>query len=215
MTKFTVFPILLFLFISAIQPIQAQTSASGLDQWQALIARQIKYPIEAIRARKEGVVSIALVTDEKGNLADIKFEKTASPFFDDQVLKSVESLRDLWTPEMLEGRKAGEVYFMVFNFMLLQEGESREIRIKTAVSMIEKGKSEKALKIAESLVNANPYDIQGLQLRSQINRQLGNEEAATADLLTYQKIEVQVLKQIDIRVFQQVSTQSLSGTIRN
>lgn len=215
MTKTYVIPILLFLFITSIHSLHAQTSDSGLTQWEALIARQIKYPIEAIRARKEGVVAIALVTDEKGNLSEIKLEKKASPFFDNQVLQSVESLRDLWVPEMLEGRKAGEAYLMVFNFMMLQEGESKETRIKSAISLIEKGKSDKALKIAESLVNDNPYDIQSLQLRSQINRQLGNEDEATADLLAYQKIEVQVLKQIDIKVFQQVSTRSVSGTILN
>ena len=48
-----------------------------------------------------------------------------------------------------------------------------------------------------------------------ISRQLGQEEAATSDLLAYQKLNEKVLTQIDIKVFQVVNTRSVSGTIRN
>lgn len=215
MTKIYVIPILLFLSIASIHPILAQTSDSGLTQWEALISRQIKYPIEAIRARKEGVVAISLSTDEEGNLGEIKLQKTASQYFDNQSLEAVQNVRDLWSAEMLADRKPGETYLLVFNYFFLQEGSSKQDKIKSAMDLIQKGKPEKALKIAEQMVNGNPFDAKGLQLRSQIHRQLGQEEAATADLLAYQEMTKKVITQIDVKVFQQVSTRSVSGTIRN
>lgn len=214
MTKFKCIPLFFLIVFTFFQPLFSQSQNSGLAQWEVLITRQIKYPIEALRARKEGVVVVSLGTDEKGNLEEINLEKKAAPYFDDQVLAAVESMRHLWSPNMLEDRKAGGTYFLVYNFIMIQEGTSgKQERIKSAINLIQKGKAEKALKIADRLVNENPYDTKSLELRSQIHRQLGMEEEATTDLLAYQKLQIQVLNQIDIKVLGQVSTRQVTGTI--
>ncbi|MDP2041903.1 MAG: TonB family protein [Algoriphagus sp.] len=214
MTKFKCIPLFFLIVFTFFQPLFSQSQNSGLAQWEVLITRQIKYPIEALRARKEGVVVVSLGTDEKGNLGEINLEKKAAPYFDDQVLAAVESMRHLWSPNMLEDRKAGGTYFLVYNFIMIQEGTSgKQERIKSAINLIQKGKADKALKIADRLVNENPYDTKSLELRSQIHRQLGMEEEATTDLLAYQKLQIQVLNQIDIKVFGQVSTRQVTGTI--
>ena len=214
MTKFKCIPLFFLIVFTFFQPLFSQSQNSGLAQWEVLITRQIKYPIEALRARKEGVVVVSLGTDEKGNLREINLEKKAAPYFDDQVLAAVESMRHLWSPNMLEDRKAGGTYFLVYNFIMIQEGTSgKQERIKSAINLIQKGKADKALKIADRLVNENPYDTKSLELRSQIHRQLGMEEEATTDLLAYQKLQIQVLNQIDIKVFGQVSTRQVTGTI--
>lgn len=210
MTKFKCIPLFFLIVFTFFQPLFSQSQNSGLAQWEVLITRQIKYPIEALRARKEGVVVVSLGTDEKGNLGEINLEKKAAPYFDDQVLAAVESMRHLWSPNMLEDRKAGGTYFLVYNFIMIQEGTSgKQERIKSAINLIQKGKADKALKIADRLVNENPYDTKSLELRSQIHRQLGMEEEATTDLLAYQKLQIQVLNQIDIKVFGQVSTRQV------
>lgn len=214
MTKFKCIPLFFLIVFTFFQPLFSQSQNSGLAQWEVLITRQIKYPIEALRARKEGVVVVSLGTDEKGNLGEINLEKKAAPYFDDQVLAAVESMRHLWSPNMLEDRKAGGTYFLVYNFIMIQEGTSgKQERIKSAINLIQKGKADKALKIADRLVNENPYDTKSLELRSQIHRQLGMEEEATTDLIAYQKLQIQVLNQIDIKVFGQVSTRQVTGTI--
>ncbi|MDO8967728.1 TonB family protein [Algoriphagus sp.] len=214
MTRFKCIPLFFLIVFTFFQPLFSQSQNSGLAQWEVLITRQIKYPIEALRARKEGVVVVSLGTDEKGNLGEINLEKKAAPYFDDQVLAAVESMRHLWSPNMLEDRKAGGTYFLVYNFIMIQEGTSgKQERIKSAINLIQKGKADKALKIADRLVNENPYDTKSLELRSQIHRQLGMEEEATTDLLAYQKLQIQVLNQIDIKVFGQVSTRQVTGTI--
>lgn len=214
MTKIKLIPLFFIVLITFFHPLFSQAQSSGLVEWKALITRQIKYPKEALRAKKEGVVAIALSTDENGNLSEINLEKKAAPYFDEQVLTAVESMRDLWSSTMLENRKAGETYFLVYNFIMIQEGSSsKEDQIKSAINMIQKGKPDKALKIADRLVTENPYDTKSLQLRSQIHRQLGQEEEATADLLAFQKMQDQVLDQIDIKVFGQVSTRQVTGTL--
>lgn len=103
---------------------------------------------------------------------------------------------------MLEDRKVGGTYLLVYNFIMIKEGSSsKEDQIKSAINLIQKGKPDKALMIADRLVKENPYDSKSLELRSQIHRQLGREEEATTDLLAYQKLQDQVLNQIDIKVF--------------
>lgn len=115
MTKNKRIALLLFFLLVSIHPLFSQSNGFALKQWEALITRQIKYPIEAIRGRKEGVVAVSLSTDTESNLVEIMLEK----------------------------------------------------------------------------------------------------KAATSDLLTYQELTEKVLTQIDIKVFQQVSTRTVTGTIRN
>lgn len=204
--------LIVLLFFNAVSPLFSQTYNPDLAQWEGLISRQIKYPVKAIRAKKEGIVVVSLSTDTDAYLTEIELKKKSSPFFDDQVLSAVENVRDFWRLEMLSDRKPGEQYLVVLNFEIIQQGNTKEDRIKSAINLIQKGKPEQALKIADRLVKENPYDAKSLELRSQINRQLGNEEAATADLLAYQELQNQVLTQIDIKVFQQASTRTVIGS---
>ena len=180
--------------------------------WEGLINRQLSYPKEAIMAKKEGLVVVSIATDSDSNLNEIKLEKSAGKHFDDQCLKAVENVRDLWTADMIADHKPGDTYLLVFHYFFLKEGSSKQDLIKSAMSLIQKGKSEKALKIADRMVNENPYDPTGLQLRSQINRQLGMEEQATVDLLAYQEMTAKVLTQIDIKAYTVVTTRTLTGT---
>lgn len=180
--------------------------------WEALISRQLSYPKEARMAKKEGLVVISLETDIDSNITEVKLEKSAGKHFDDQSLKAVENVRDLWTDDMIADRKPGETYLLVFNYFFLQEGSTKQDQINSAMNLIQKGKPEKALKIAERMVNENPFDPIGLQLRSQINRQLGREEQATSDLLGYQEMTEKVLTQIDIKVYSVMTTRTVTGT---
>lgn len=215
MTKFKRVALLLYILIGAIQPILSQTKNPDLKFWEALITRQLNYPKQARLSNKEGVVAVSLSIDTASNLTAIKLETTAGAVFDEPSIKAVESVRDLWTDDMIADRKPGENYYLIFNYFFLKEGNTKQDRIKSAINLIHKGKPEKALKIADRMVSENPYDPTGLQLRSQIYRQLGQEEAATADLLSYQEMSEKALTQIDIKVYQQVSTRTVSGTIRN
>lgn len=215
MTKINPFLFIFFFLLISSQSLFSQTKNQDLVYWEALIARQLNYPNQARLAKKEGVVALSLSIDSDLNLTGIKLETTAGAIFDEPSLKAVEAVRDLWRDEMIADRKPGENYFLVFNYFFVKEGNSKQDRIKSAMNFIQKGKPEKAMKIADRMVNENPYDPTGLQLRSQIYRQLGQEEAATVDLLSYQEMNEKVLTQIDIKVYQQVSTRIVSGTIQN
>ena len=212
MTKFKFAPLLFMLLFTVVEPLFSQTKNTDLLHWEALISRQLSYPKEARMAKKEGLVVVSLATDTDSNITEVKLEKSAGKQFDDQSLKAVENVRDLWTDDMIADRKPGETYFLVFHYFFLKEDNSKQDRIKSAMSLIQKGKPEKALKIADRMVNENPFDPTGLQLRSQINRQLGMEEQATSDLLAYQEMTEKVLTQIDIKVYSVVTTRTVTGT---
>ncbi len=204
--------LLSLFFLTGVTPLFSQTKNPLLSHWEELITRQLVYPKEARLSKKEGLVVISLSTDIDSNITEIKLEKDAGKVFDDPTLKAVENVRDLWLDDMIADRKPGETYLLVFNYFFLTDGNSKQDRIKSAMNLIQKGKPEKALKIAERMVNENPYDATGLQLRSQIYRQLGEEEAATADLLAYQEMTEKVLTQIDIKTYTVVTTRTVTGT---
>lgn len=212
MTKFKFATLLFILLLAVVEPLFSQTKNTELLHWEALISRQLSYPKEARMAKKEGLVVVSLATDTDSNITEVKLEKSAGKHFDDQSLKAVENVRDLWTDDMIADRKPGETYLLVFHYYLLKEGNSKQDRIQSAMSLIQKGKPEKALKIADRMVNENPFDPTGLQLRSQINRQLGMEEQATSDLLAFQEMTAKVLTQIDIKVYSVVTTRTVTGT---
>ena len=108
--------LLLLLLLSGVFPLFSQTQNPDLSHWEALISRQLIYPKEARLSKKEGLVVISLSTDIDSNLTEIKLEKNAGKLFDDQSLKAVENVRDLWTDDMIANRKPGETYLLVFNY---------------------------------------------------------------------------------------------------
>ena len=76
---------------------------------------------------------------------------------------------------------------------------------------LSKNKPEKAFKIVNRLVQDYPFDQEFLRFRSQIHRQLGQEQEATADLLKAQNLESSIISSLSFKVFGVTSTRQISG----
>ncbi|TFV95832.1 hypothetical protein E4S40_06310 [Algoriphagus kandeliae] len=202
-----------FFFLSPTQAQEANASNGALKVWEKILASNTRYPTANLRARKTGYIIIDIQFDEQGNIASHVTAEAKSKEMEKSAETALEKAKDLWKPEMLSDRSREEIYQLVFSFDMI-DPNNPDAPIEAATKQIYKGKPEKALKIADRLVNEKPFDPKYLELRSQIHRQLGNEAEATADLLESQRLKEKTLATIDIKVFGVTSTRVVSGTFQ-
>lgn len=194
-------------------PILIDSISPAKKEWDEFFGKNLKYPTEALRTRESALVVISIKIGPEGTLDSLHLVEKASPYFNDQVLRVFNMASLFWKHEVLEGREFNTSYQIVVNFTFSNAGGPPTDRKKIATNYILAGKPEKALKISEQLVKSNPYDYINYELRSQINRQLGNSELAEKDFLSSQKIKNEVLSTFDVVVFGVVRSTSPPGTI--
>ena len=194
-------------------PIPIDSISPAKKEWDEFFGRNLKYPSEALRPRESAQVVISIKIGPEGTLDSLHLVEKASPYFNDQVLRVFDMASLFWKHEVLEGREFNASYQIVVNFIVSNTGGPPTDRKKIATNYILAGKPEKALKISEQLVKSNPYDYINYELRSQINRQLGNSEQAEKDLLSSQKVKNDVLSSFDVVIFSVVRSTSATGTI--
>jgi hypothetical protein len=137
----------------------------------------------------------------------------APDYFNDQVKRVFDMVSLFWKPEILKERKFNNSYQIVVNFIFSNSGGPPADRKKIASTYILNGKPEKALKISEQLVKSNPYGYKNYELRSQINRQLGNEDRAKEDLLSSRRVKNDFLSTYDVVIFGLVISSESPGSI--
>jgi hypothetical protein len=209
---FSLFFITYLTFCSPIYAQEAEASNGALKVWEKVLASHTRYPTADLRARKSGFIILDIKFDEEGNIASFEIPETKYKEMQKSAEIALEKSLELWKPEMLGDRNRDETFQLIFNFEMIDPNTPDEA-IEAATKYIYKGKPEKALKIANRLVEKKPFEPQYLELRSQINRQLGNEVAATEDLLESQRLQEKILAKIDIKVFGVVSTRVVQGRI--
>jgi len=207
------FLVSLFPALVSANTILTDSISPAKKEWDEFFAKNLRYPREALRTRESALVVIAIKIGPDGTLDSLQLLEKASPYFNDQVLRVFDMASLFWKHEVLEGRKFNTSYQIAVNFTFSNTGGPTTDRKKIATNYILAGKPEKALKISEQLVESNPYDFKNYELRSQINRQLGNSDQAEKDLLSSQKVKVDVLSTFDVVIFGVVRSTSAPGTI--
>ncbi|HCB46709.1 MAG TPA: hypothetical protein DEP37_09805 [Algoriphagus sp.] len=195
------------------------TSAFGQDNallkleaeraWERGFYQSMRFPREALRSKTGGYVSLALKFDSTGAIDSYRLDQEVKAFFNKEVLKGFEAAQKNWNPIIVDDKDLNQEYLLVFSFeMLSEEKESNKNR---AIRYVQKNKPEKAFKIVNRLVQDYPFDQEFLRFRSQIHRQLGQEQEATADLLKAQNLESSIISSLSFKVFGVTSTRQISG----
>ena len=152
---------------------------------------------------------MALKFDSTGAIDSYRLDQEDKAFFNKEVLKGFEAAQKNWNPIIVDDKDLNQEYLLVFSFeMLSEEKESNKNR---AIRYVQKNKPEKAFKIVNRLVQDYPFDQEFLRFRSQIHRQLGQEQEATADLLKAQNLESSIISSLSFKVFGVTSTRQISG----
>lgn len=75
----------------------------GPREMNLYLSTNLRYPIEAMKAGKEGKVYVSFVINKQGNLQDIRIAKSVSPELDAEALRLVSNMPQ-WTPGIIAGR---------------------------------------------------------------------------------------------------------------
>lgn len=84
-----------------------------------MIAPIIKYPVEAIQKRIQGVVIVSFIIDEAGKMNDVKVGKKVAPLLDAEALRVVQLTKDKWYPAIKNGKPVKVEYALPINFKSL------------------------------------------------------------------------------------------------
>lgn len=207
------FLITLIPTLGSANPILNDSISPAKKEWDRFFSSNLKYPPEALRTRQSARVVISIKISPEGTLDSMYLVEKAPEYFNDQVQRVFDMASLFWKHEVLEEREFNKTYQIVVNFIFSNSGGPPADRKKIASNYILNGKPEKALKISEELVKSNPYDDKNYELRSQINRQLGNEDQAIEDLLSAQRVKKDVLSTYDVIIFGVVRSSASPGSI--
>ena len=124
----------------------------GMGECMKFLARNMKYPVAAQKAKIEGRVIVQFVVDRDGSVNDIKVVRSISPELDAEALRVV-GLMPKWNPGKQRGKAVAVKYTMPITFHLEKpkpkEPRSVELKIDKDAT------SEMAVPAANLLVRGN------------------------------------------------------------
>lgn len=85
--------------------------------FQEFIARNLRYPDEAMMQGVEGTVFVSFTVKKNGSISDIKILKDANPLLEQEALRAVKAAKD-WTPGKLNGEPVDVPFTFPINFRL-------------------------------------------------------------------------------------------------
>jgi TonB family protein len=89
----------------------------GTEAQMEWMKKNIKYPVEAQKAGKEGRVIIQYVVWKDGTIRDVKIIRSAGTLFDEEAIRLVKSMPN-WTPGKQRGQAVNVKYTLPINFKL-------------------------------------------------------------------------------------------------
>ena len=89
----------------------------GMGECMEFLAKNIKYPAEAQKAKIEGRVIVQFVVGKDGQISDAKVVRGVSPELDAEALRVVNTMPK-WQPGMTRGQAANMKYTIPVNFRL-------------------------------------------------------------------------------------------------
>jgi TonB family protein len=75
----------------------------GPREMNLYLSTNIRYPVEAMKASREGKVYVSFVVNKQGNLQDVRIAKGVSPELDAEALRIVSNMPQ-WTPGIIAGK---------------------------------------------------------------------------------------------------------------
>ncbi len=96
---------------------QAPQFPGGPQELMTYLAQNIKYPVEAQKAGKQGRVICQFVITKEGKVADIKVLRSVSPELDEESVRVIKAM-PTWTPGKQDGQAVNVRYTLPVTFRL-------------------------------------------------------------------------------------------------
>ncbi|MGL5229071.1 MAG: TonB family protein, partial [Bacteroidales bacterium] len=87
----------------------------GVNELLKFIAKNVKYPEDAVKENKQGRVIISFVIDKNGKVVDPEINRGVSPSIDAEAIRVVKSMPN-WIPGEQRGQKVRVQYTLPINF---------------------------------------------------------------------------------------------------
>ncbi|MGL5788614.1 MAG: TonB family protein [Bacteroidales bacterium] len=97
----------------------------GVNELLKFIAKNVKYPEDAVKENKQGRVIVSFIIDKNGKVVDPEIKRGVSPSIDAEAIRVVKSMPN-WTPGEQRGQKVRVKYTLPINFNLPKPAASTE-----------------------------------------------------------------------------------------
>ena len=97
----------------------------GVNELLKFIAKNVKYPEDAVKENKQGRVIISFVIDKNGKVVDPKIQQGVSHSIDAEAIRVVQSMPN-WIPGEQRGQKVRVQYTLPINFNIPKPAASTE-----------------------------------------------------------------------------------------
>jgi TonB family protein len=99
-------------------PQQQPEFKGGMPGLGQFLSRNLRYPVEAQRARVQGRVFVSFVVCTDGTLCDYEVLKGLDPSIDQEAVRVVKAMSGYWKPGSQRGKKVRVKYNLPINFSL-------------------------------------------------------------------------------------------------
>lgn len=89
----------------------------GEQKMNQFLADNIKYPKEALDAKKEGTVYVSFIVDETGKITDVRMAKRMAYGMDQEAMRVVRAMPN-WTPGKQDGKPVAVQFTLPVKFSL-------------------------------------------------------------------------------------------------
>ena len=101
----------------------------GISEMMRFVGENVRYPKDAMEAKKEGRALVEFVIETDGSITDVSVVKEVYPSIDDEAVRVVKSMPK-WTPGEQDGEKVRVKFTMPIAFKLQGNSENKTVPLK-------------------------------------------------------------------------------------
>ncbi len=101
----------------------------GMSEMMRFVSDNIRYPKDAMEAKKEGRALVEFVIETDGSISDVSVVKEVYPSIDEEAIRVVKSMPK-WTPGEQDGKKVRVKFMMPITFKLQGSSENKTVPLE-------------------------------------------------------------------------------------
>jgi TonB family protein len=119
-----------------VQPVQEESVAPSFHYLEAepaegypnlydYFAKELRYPVEAVKDSIQGIVSVSFLIDQEGKPVQIKIVNSLGPAFDKEAQRLIENM-PVWKPATLNGKPVAAKISLPFTFQIVKSNPDKK-----------------------------------------------------------------------------------------
>ena len=181
-------------------PAAAQEQAP-LDDLNQFVIENLQFPKGELSDGNKGRMILSLKINNEGLPDSVFVSQASTETFNAECMRVMELIIQNWRPSFLDDRAAGEEYLLVFSFSAQMGNSGFSDKYAQLERLIKKEKYEKAMALIDQKIEENPFYSDDYLTRSEIHRQMGNNEESQRDYMTARQLKKKILVNAEVTAF--------------